>query len=70
MGKRVSVRLHVYSIIAERIEGAAALIASRLFKHTPRLTVKQVPEIAETIEREIMNALEEVIDFTEELGTP
>ena len=64
--QKQTIQLHLYRIICKQIEEAAAHIGTQLFAHRRTLTSKSIPDIVETIEREIMRALDEVIDFRSE----
>lgn len=64
MTKR-TVKLQTYAIIARAVEEGVAYGLQRYYKYSPCATTdaKMNQEVADTIEREVMNALCGVIDF-------
>lgn len=59
----VKVHVRAYAVVARAVEEGAAIGARRAFKHVDCPTPEQ---IAESVEREVLNALCEVIDFGDE----
>jgi hypothetical protein len=57
---RATVKLKAYDVISGAVSAGAQSAAVRSFKHTDAPTER---DIAEHVEREVMNALCEVLDF-------
>ena len=67
MSEKVGARVRVkaYDVVQRAVEEGARYAANRAFKHTDRPTPEN---IADVCEREVMNALCEVLEFGDDEG--